>query len=76
MKTIVAKIDNSIFEETEKILSNLNIPQNRYINEAIDYFNKVQKRQLLEKRLTIKSKLVQKESIAVLNQFANIDYED
>lgn len=76
MKTVSLKIDDSIFGETEKILSNLSIPRNRYINEAIDYYNKMQKRQLLEKKLKVESKLVQKESISVLNQFENIDYAD
>ncbi len=76
MKTVSLKIDDSIFVETEKILSNLSIPRNRYINEAIDYYNKVHKRQILEKRLKVESKLVQKESIAVLNEFENVDYAD
>ena len=76
MKTVSLKIDDSIFGETEKILSNLSIPRNRYINEAIDYYNKMQKRQLLEKKLKVESKLVQKESISVLNQFENTDYAD
>ena len=76
MKTVSLKIDDSIFGETEKILSTLSIPRNRYINEAIDYYNKMQKRQLLEKKLKVESKLVQKESISVLNQFENTDYAD
>ena len=76
MKTISLKIDDSIFGETEKILSNLSIPRNRYINEAIDCYNKVHKRQILEKRLKMESKLVQKESVAVLNEFETIDCAD
>ena len=76
MKTVSLKIDDSIFGETEKILSNLSIPRNLYINEAIDYYNKMQQRQLLEKKLKVESKSVQKESISVLNQFENTDYAD
>ncbi len=44
MKSISLKVDSSIFEETEKVLSSLKIPRNRYINEAIAYYNKMQKR--------------------------------
>ena len=55
MKTVSLKIDDSIFTETEKILSRISIPRNRYINEAIEYYNKMQKRQLLEKRLKVES---------------------
>ena len=76
MKTVSLKIDDSIFGETEKILSNISIPRNRYINEAIEYYNKVQKRQILEKKLKTESNLVKKDSINILNDFENIDYAD
>ena len=76
MKTVSLKIDDSIFAETEKILSNIKIPRNRYINEAIEYYNKVQKRQILEKRLKVESSLVQKDSMNILKDFEKIDYAD
>lgn len=76
MKTVSLKIDDSIFGETEKILSRINIPRNRYINEAIEYYNKVQKRQILEKRLKTESELVKKESMKILKDFEKIDYAD
>jgi hypothetical protein len=74
MKAVSVKIDDSIFGETEKILSRISIPRNRYINEAIDYYNKVQKRQLIEKRLKVESELVKAESMKVLEDFEKIDY--
>ncbi len=43
MKTVSLKIEDSIFGETEKILSRISISRNRYINEAIEYYNKIQK---------------------------------
>ncbi len=76
MKTVSLKIDESIFGETEKILSSISIPRNRYINEAIKYYNKVQKRQILEKRLKVESNLVKKESMTILMDFEKIDYAD
>jgi len=76
MKTVSLKIDDSIFGETEKILSRVKISRNRYINEALDYYNKVQRRQLLEKRLRNDSDLVKTESISVLKDFEKIDYVD
>ena len=72
MKTVSLKIDDSIFGETEKILSGTKMPRNRYINEAIAYYNKVQKRQLLEKRLKTESALVREDSMNVLKEFENI----
>ena len=74
MKTVSLKIDDSIFGETEKILSRISIPRNRYINEAIEYYNKIQKRQILEKKLKIESALVKNDSMSVLKEFEAIDY--
>ncbi len=76
MKTVSLKIDDSIFGETEKILSRIKISRNRYINEALEFYNKVQRRQILEKRLKNDSDLVKSESITVLKDFERIDYVD
>jgi predicted transcriptional regulator len=76
MKTVSLKIDDSIFGETEKILSRISIPRNRYINEAIEHYNKVQKRQIIEKKLKTESALVKKESMNILKDFEKIDYAD
>lgn len=76
MKNVSLKIDESIFGETEKILARLKKPRNRYINEAIDYYNRLQKRLILEKRLRIESELVKSESMTILKEFEEIDYVD
>ncbi len=76
MKNVSLKIDESIFGETEKILLSLKKPRNRYINEAIDYYNRLQKRLILEKRLKNESELVQSESMTILKEFEEIDYVD
>lgn len=76
MKTVSLKIDDSIFVETENILSRIKISRNRYINEAIESYNKLQRRQLLEKRLKCDSDLVKNESVNVLQDFEKIDYVD
>ena len=76
MKTVSLKIEDSIFGETEKILTRISISRNRYINEAIEYYNKIQKRQILEKKLKIESNLVKKDSLNTLKDFENIDYAD
>ncbi len=76
MKNISLKIDDSIFGETEKILSKIKKPRNRYINEAIEFYNKVQKRRLLEKSLRKESELVRDDSMEVLKEFEETDYVD
>ncbi len=76
MKTVSLKIDDSIFVETEKILSRISIPRNRYINTAIEYYNTVQKRQLLEKKLKAESELIKIDSMNILKEFEKVDYAD
>lgn len=74
MKTISLKLDDLIFGETEKILSRIEKSRNRYINEAIDYYNRLQRRLILEKRLKKESDLIKEDSMLVLKDFEEIDY--
>ena len=76
MKTVSLKIDDSIFGETEKILAKIDKPRNRYINDAIDFYNRYQKRALIEQKLRKESDLVKADSISVLKEFEEIDYEN
>ena len=76
MKTVSLKIDDSIFRETEKILSSIKKPRNRYINEAINHYNRLQRRIILEKRLRKESDIVKRDSMTVLKDFEEIDHVD
>jgi predicted transcriptional regulator len=74
MKNISLKIDDLVFRETEKIRERMKQPRNRYINEAIAFYNKFQRKQLLEKKLKIESNLVKADSMEILKDFEAIDY--
>ena len=76
MRTVSLKIDDSIFGETEHIVSLLKKPRNRYINEAIDHYNRIQKRKILEQKLQKESLLVKDNSMSVLKEFESIEYEN
>jgi len=76
MKTLSLKLDKSIFEETEKILEELKNPRNRYINEAVDYYNKIQRRKLTEEKLKKESEMVREDSMRVLKEFEKLEYGD
>jgi hypothetical protein len=76
MKTVSVKIKDSIFEETQKVISRLKKPMNSYINDALDYYNRYQKRLITEKRLRNESDLVYKNSLTLLEDFEGIDYAD
>jgi len=51
-------------------------PGNNYINNSVEYCNKIQKRKILERKLAKESKLVKKDSIAVLKEFERLDQEN
>jgi hypothetical protein len=65
MKAISLKIDDPLFVETEKILSITKKPRNRYVNEAIAYYNKVQKRKIVEQKLAMEYRLMKAELSAL-----------
>jgi len=74
MKSVSLKIDDSIFIETEKILYRNKTPRNKYINDALSYYNRFQKRALLEQKLEQESKCVSLDSMVVLKEFEGLDY--
>jgi len=74
MKVISLNIDEMIFNETEKLVSILKKSRNRYINEAIDHYNKHQHRLMLDQKLLKESEMVQKDSMNVLRDFEGFDY--
>lgn len=76
MKTLSLKLDNSVFEETEQLLDKIQKTRNRYINEALHYYNQIQKKKLIEQMLVQDSKLVSNESMKVLHEFENLEDYD
>lgn len=63
-----------IFSETENLVSILKKSRNRYINDAIDHYNKHQKRIMLEEQLKRESEIVHRDSMQVLKDFEGFDY--
>jgi hypothetical protein len=76
MKTLSLKLEDQIFNEAEEVISKIEKTRNRYINEAVDYYNRYNKRKILAAKLAIESKLVQEESMFVLAEFERISHED
>ncbi len=75
MKTLSLKLDDAVFNETEQLVNKIKKPRNRYINEALAYYNKVQKRKLLASKLVTESGLVRDESLQVLHEFEIMDHD-
>lgn len=76
MKTLSLKLDEIVYEETEKLLENIKKPRNRYINEALHYYNQIQKKNIISEQLMKDSKLVSDESMNVLNEFEKLEDYD
>jgi len=75
MKTLSLKLDDQIFRDAEMVISKVKKTRNRYINEAVDYYNRFNKRKIIAKKLARESNLVKEESMAVLDEFERISHE-
>ena len=51
MKSLSLKLDDEVFKETEKIIAKLDCARNRYINEALEIYNKYNKKKDVEGRV-------------------------
>lgn len=68
-------MDEKVFQETEKILTKVRKNRNRYINDAVRFYNVLQKRRILKNQLKQESKLVREESMKVLEEFESLANE-
>ena len=68
MKNLSLKLDEKVFDETEKITEALKMPRNRYINAAIDFYNSHHAKLLLRKKLGKESMLVRSNSMEILSE--------
>jgi hypothetical protein len=76
MKNLSLKMDDLVFNETEKITARIHKNRNRYINEAVEFYNLLQKRNLISRQLQKESKMVQEESMKVLAEFEKLKDEN
>jgi len=51
MKSILLKLDDKLFSETEELIKAENISRLSYIKRAIDQYNKWQKKKMLEAQM-------------------------
>jgi len=73
MKNLSLKMDEHIFSETEKILRRVRKNRNRYINEAVHFYNGLHRRTLLAKQLEKESKVVREESMKILKELERLE---
>ncbi len=71
MKMLSLKLDDVVFDETEKVIKQLDMPRNRYINEALTMYNRYHKRKKLKAKLLMESKAVYANSLDLAEDFEN-----
>lgn len=76
MKTLSLKLDDHIFNETESVRIGIKKSRNRYINEAVDFYNQINRRKIIARKLAHESELVSTESLSVLEEFEKLEDED
>jgi predicted transcriptional regulator len=69
MKVLSLKLDDEVFDETERIISKLDLARNRYINEALALYNKYNRRKMLKSQLAREAALANATSMDVLREF-------
>jgi len=74
MKNISLKLQENILKDTNYLLEHFKTSRNKYINDAISFYNQHQKRILIKEQLIRESKLVAKDSMEVLKEFEAIDH--
>lgn len=76
-KVLSLKLKEEIFNDAEKMVKEMKIPRNTYINHAIEYYTRFQKKRLLRKRYKKDSALARESSTEVLREFEAFmeDYE-
>ncbi len=75
MKNISLKLQDQILNETELLLEHLKTSRNKYINEAVEFYNKYHKRKLLEDQLVKESLMINEDSMTVLHEFEKFEDE-
>lgn len=73
MKNLSLKLDDAVFLETEKMVEQLNETRNRYINKAVDFFNKMQKKKMIGEQIAMDSLAVREGSLEICRDLEPLD---
>lgn len=73
MKPLSLKINEKLLVEVDSITKQNHISRNAYINEALAFYNEVQRRKYLKTQLTSESNRVSKTSVLVLKEMEALE---
>lgn len=72
-KVLSLKLKDDIFEEVEEIIHKIKKSRNAYINDALDFYNRENRRKFIKKQLEYESKLVRESSMKTLEEFEKLE---
>lgn len=74
MKLLSLKLKEEILAQTDEVRKHFDISRNAYINDALKYYNKKQKREWVTRQLKKESELLHENSFAVMKDINLIDH--
>jgi hypothetical protein len=72
-KILSLKVKDDIFEDVERVTRRLHVPRNAYINDALEFYNRLNERRRLKGQLLKESLLTRKSSAVVLQEMEGLD---
>lgn len=72
-KVLSLKMQDELFAETEHLLHDIHQSRNAYINEAVAFYNRIQKRRSLKQQLVKESRTVYRTTLDVLDEFEQLE---
>lgn len=76
MKSLSLKLEEEIFMETEEVIAHIKKKRNKYINEALKFYNQLQKRNMMRGQLAADSAAVYTSSMEVLKEFEDLEDDE
>jgi len=73
MKVLSLKLREDVFEEVERVIRAIRMPRNTYINQALDFYTKLNRRKLLKRQLQKESRAARMNSLRVLKEFERFE---
>ncbi len=73
MKILSLKLKEDIFDEVENLIKEIHMSRNAYLNEAVEFYNKLNKRKSLRNKLAQESKAVSATSLEVLRELEKLE---
>lgn len=73
MKILSLKLREEIFNDVERVVKNCKISRNAYINEALQFYNKLNQRKAMKQKLHKESRAVSESSLRVLKEFERFE---